>query len=111
MEEKDSLSETIEGTPTIGLRAGNTHETLAPKGVLPSAEDLDAVAADVQAAQGTGSAQSVSDTAADAEESGDPLDHENTFDVSRAEFSELQDAFLRLEDRIARHNQGAPHKI
>lgn len=41
----------------------------------------------------------------------DALDEENTFDVSRAEFSELQTAFIRLTDAIGRYNAGAPHKI
>jgi hypothetical protein len=39
------------------------------------------------------------------------LDTENTFDVSRKEFDELQDAFLRFVARVDKYNQGAPHKI
>ncbi len=41
----------------------------------------------------------------------DPLDDENTFDVNRAEFEELRDAFLRLISKIENYNLRAPHKI
>lgn len=80
------------------LVAGNTNENLA--GVD---RDVAAAAAapDTDAAQGTV-------VEFDPE---DPLDDENTFDVSRAEFEELKAAFLRLTGRIDRYNQGAPHKI
>ena len=39
------------------------------------------------------------------------LDEENTFDVSRKEFGELQEAFVRLVGRINKFNAGSPHKI
>ena len=107
------MSEVIEGEPRL-LTAGNTVETLngidrdQAAGVLPSASDLDAVTAEAEIKVAT-AAPVVTDTPAD--EDYDPLDDENTFDVSRAEFNELRDALLRLEDRITKHNLGAPHKI
>lgn len=95
------------------LTAGNTHETLAAKdrdvvAGLPSAADLDADAAEKSTQAATSS--TASDTVAE-ESDEDPLDDENTFDVSRAEFKELQEAFLRLTVRIEKHNLGASHKI
>lgn len=113
------MSEITEDTMTNGLRAGNTNETL-------SGTDRDAV---VTITLGTGEELTtqqieettkrdgltdvvrVTDTPKVVELEEDPLDDENTFDVSRAEFTEMQDAFLRLENRILKHNQGAPHKI
>lgn len=94
------------------LVAGNTNETLASvdrdvAAGVPSAADLDAVAAE-KAAQAATSGQAVTDT---VDEDFDPLDDENTFDVSRAEFTELRDAFLRLHDRVEKYNKGASHKI
>lgn len=98
------------------LVAGNTNETLAATdrdvvAGLPSAADLDATEAAKQAeSQARAATSTASDTVAeDVDE--DPLDYENTFDVSRAEFNELQDAFLRLTKRIDTFNVGAPHKI
>lgn len=64
---------------------------------LPSAADLDEVAKEAEIAAATA-----------AVHTGDP---ENTFDVSRAEFEELQEAVIRLNARIHLYNQGAPHRI
>jgi len=80
------------------ISAGNTAESLA--GV-----DRDAFVADVKAFELVSTEPSV------AEETDAILDEENTFDVSRAEFEELKDAFVRLIDRIAKYNKGASHKI
>jgi hypothetical protein len=92
---------------TTGIRAGNTVESLQPKSIydaLPSAADLDAYVAEVLTAEPT-----VSNTPAENLE--EFLDEENTFDVSRAEFNELRDSFLRFIDRIGEYNKRAPHKI
>lgn len=107
------MSETIEGTPGP-LVAGNTNANLAgidrdeaaaaAQESAPSASDLDAVATEAQIAANTA-------PVADVADDDDPFDEENTFDVSRREFHELRDAFLRLVARIEKHNIGAPHKI
>lgn len=104
------MSQVIEGTP-FGIRAGNTVESLAPKNVfdaLPSAADLDSVAAEQTIAEAT---TPVLDTEVAAANLEDFLDEENTFDVSRAEFNELRDSYLRLLGRIGEYNKRAPHKI
>lgn len=86
---------------TLGpLTAGNTTTTLsnptpAPSDGTPSAADLDDVAKEAEIKAAT---------------SGE-TDEENLFDVSRAEFSELQDAYLGLAARVAKFNLGSPHKI
>lgn len=97
------------------LVAGNTVENLAgaDRDVvvgLPSAADLDADAAE-KAIKEASAAPTAPDTVEAVEGDEDPLDNENTFDVSRAEFNELQDAFLRLVARVNAFNVGAPHKI
>ena len=75
------------------MEAGNTVENLF--GV-----DRDAAVAANQAP--------ASEVAADE---GDILDEENTFDVSRKEFAELQEAFLRLVVRVNDFNKVSPVKI
>ena len=96
---------------TTGIRAGNTVESLESKNVfdaLPSAADLDAVAAEKTIAEATAPVLDTEVAAANLEEF---LDEENTFDVSRAEFNELRDSFLRFIERIGEYNKRAPHKI
>lgn len=85
------------------LVAGNTAESLAgsDRDVVANAGTIEAEFASVD----TG-ATVEGDSEVDA-----ILDEENTFDVSRAEFGELQDAFYRLAKRIDAYNVGAPHKI
>lgn len=104
------MSEVTGLEATTGLRAGNTVETLESKNIfdaLPSASDLDAVAAEAKIVEET--LPSVSSTDEDNLE--EFLDDENTFDVSRAEFNELRDALLRIAERLTKYNLGAPHKI
>lgn len=86
---------TNESTP---FQAGNTVDTLAPVAAEETISEVVVEAPVAEPVQVT-------------ERSDDPLDEENTFDVSRAEFNELQGAFLRLAQRIAKYNEGAPHKI
>jgi hypothetical protein len=90
------VEETMGVSGTVS--AGNTAESLA--GV-----DRDAFVADVKAFELVSTEPSV------AEETDAILDEENTFDVSRKEFEELKDAFIRLIDRIAKYNEGSPHKL
>jgi len=87
------------------LTAGNTNANLAgtdrdEAAGQPSAADLDAAVE-----QGSVPVLDMLDPDAD------PLDEENTFDVNRAEFNELRDAFLRLLARVEKYNKGASHKI
>jgi hypothetical protein len=89
-----------EFTGSTKLVAGNTSENLA------------GTDRDVAVASATAEAEVKEVTgASDTEAIEVFLDSENTFDVSRAEFNELQDAFLRLVARIEKYNQGASHKI
>ena len=80
------------------LVAGNTAESLA------------GVDRDVAAASSVSDATGFT-TEDTSEEVEAILDEENTFDVSRKEFGELQEAFVRLVDRINKFNTGSPHKI
>ena len=80
------------------ISAGNTAESLA--GV-----DRDVAVATTKEFESVNTEPSV------AEEVDDILDEENTFDVSRAEFNELQSAFVRLTNRIEAYNRGASHRI
>ena len=101
------MSEVIEGQEQSLMVAGNTNANLAAvdrdvAAGLPSANDLDAVASEVAIAEATGAPVQGTD---------DPLDEENTFDVNRAEFNELRDAFIRLYQRVEKYNLGASHKI
>lgn len=94
------------------LSAGNTVESLGSVdrdvvAGLPSAADLDAVAEEQAIAEATGAPSTVTEAISPEEF----LDEENTFDVSRAEFTELQDAFLRLYNSVIAFNKTSPHKI
>jgi hypothetical protein len=98
------MSDVSDTQSGLGITAGNTVTSLAPKDVadvaasgLPSAADLDAVAQDFEAALATGK-QIVAD--------GRALEV-----VSREEFEELQDAFLRLRGQIDTFNTKSPHRI
>jgi len=84
------------------LVAGNTAENLA--GV-----DRDAVASTVITDTPETVVDVVGETTGDEVEA--ILDEENAFDVSRKEFNELQEAFIRLVERITTYNKGASHKI
>lgn len=94
------------------LTAGNTVNTLA-------STDRDAVAVVDSVFEGYAApsesspeVETVSNTELPAGgDDSDPLDDENTFDVSRAEFNELASAFLRLTDAVEKFNKSAPHKI
>lgn len=110
-EEKFMSEVTENGGP---LTAGNTVASLQSTDVLdaanaglPSAADLDAVAAEQVAKEATTEAT----TATIVETVPGASDPENTFDVSRAEFTELQDALIRVNDSIRRFNANSPHKI
>ena len=98
-----------------GISAGNTTKSLQPvdrdaAAGLPSATGLDAIAEEQASSKATEASAGALSTHDISNES-DPLDNENTFDVSRAEFTELQDAFLRLSESVLKFNQGSPHKI
>ena len=80
------------------MQAGNTAESLA------------GVDRDVAAASSVSDATGFT-TEDTSEEVEAILDEENTFDVSRKEFGELQEAFVRLVGRINKFNAGSPHKI
>jgi hypothetical protein len=113
------MSEVTEnGGPLV---AGNTVATLTSTDVLdaafsplgnpfaglPSAADLDAVAEEQAAKEATAEPE----TATLVETVPGDSELENTFDVSRAEFTELQDAFIRQFEAIQRFNANSPHKI
>ena len=100
----DAPRQIVAGNTHVNLSGTDRDEVVAQQNV-PSADDLDAVAGELAAKQATASSTPV------VVENDDPLDDENTFDVSRAEFSELQDAFLRLEERIKLFNRNSGHKI
>jgi len=91
----------VDGT-NPALVAGNTAENLA-------GADRDAVASTVI----TDTPETVVDVVGqtNSEEVDAILDEENTFDVSRKEFEELKEAFIRLTGRITKYNEGASHKI
>lgn len=94
------MSEVLENAGLPVLSAGNTVESL-------SGFDRDAVVASATPTEAENVEPAVPDTAIEH----DPFDDENTFDVSRAEFTELQEAYLRLYNGVLAYNRGAPHKI
>lgn len=75
------------------MKAGNTVESLKPVDVNEAVPDR-AIPEEIPAP--------VIDTV---------VDESNVFDVSRGEFEELRDAFIRLVKRVNLYNVGAPHKI
>lgn len=92
------------------LTAGNTVETLNSTNRDIAASNPTAETDEGNTEQLVTNPENVSDTVEEisAEEF---LDEENTFDVSRAEFIELQDAFLRLYNGVVAYNKTSPHKI
>lgn len=102
------VSENTENNGIPALSAGNTTDTLNSTD-RDVAADLNVIAAEEVAAQvaPVPNTETTSETVS-AEEF---LDEENTFDVSRKEFTELLDAFLRLYNGVLAYNKTAPHKI
>lgn len=97
------MSQVSENSGLPVLTAGNTVETL-------SGFDRDAVAFEEQVEVVLDAVEPVV-TDTDSVSAEEALDEENSFDVSRAEFTELQDAFLRLYTAVQAYNKTAPHKI
>lgn len=91
------------GPLTAGNTVANLQGTDVLDAALPSAADLDAVAAEQAAKEATASSTPEVIPAV--------VEDENVFDVSRAEFEEFREAYLRLVARVERFNQSSPHKI
>lgn len=85
------------------MEAGNRAENLA-------GQDRDVAVKSVRS-DATGFSSSASLQEEVGEEIDAILDEENTFDISRKEFGELQEAFIRLVARINKYNAGASHRI
>lgn len=94
----------VNNTDGLTLKAGNTVETLAPKpAVAPAKVEAPKEAKKEVIEKITEHIHIEIKETESIEWSKRP--------VSRREFQELADAVQELAERIARHNQGAPHKI
>lgn len=94
----------VNNTEGLTLKAGNTVETLAPKSAAPAVNPPKKEEVKVEKIEKITEHIHIEIKETESIEwSKRP--------VSRREFQELADAVQELAERIARHNQGAPHKI